>query len=39
MEEFFAVLAERGIKVASKEQARELAERAADALKGSPALR
>jgi transcriptional regulator with XRE-family HTH domain len=39
MEEFFAVLAERGIKVTSKEQAREFAERAADALKGSPALR
>jgi transcriptional regulator with XRE-family HTH domain len=39
MEEFFAVLAERGIKVTSKEQARELAERAAVALKGSPALR
>ena len=39
MEAFFAVLADRGIKVTSKEQARELAERAADALKGSPALR
>jgi len=39
MEEFFAVLAEHGIKVSSKEQAREMAVRAAAALQGSSALR
>jgi transcriptional regulator with XRE-family HTH domain len=36
MEEFFAVLAERGIKITSKEQARTMAERAADALAAVP---
>ncbi len=37
MEEFFAVLAERGITVRSKDQARELAGRLADLVGSAPA--